>query len=230
MPEENANTADQTFATHDHPPSPTPPAPDTLTKAQADALTAQARKDAAKEAEQALLKQFGEGMTATKVKEILEAQKAADDAKKDEATRAREAAEAEKRTAEQERGQAAAERLRTRVERALLRAGVARGEEDEAKAERLLERAYGALGSLSADLDDDAIRARVAELKEDMPALFAAPTPEWQPAPGGLPGNGKPPAKTPPDDLAQARERGKKWREQRTGTQTDPFAGFRRIG
>jgi DNA-binding transcriptional MerR regulator len=156
-------------------PPPTPPAPaqppaDTVSKAEADRLAAEARKDA----EKALLAQFGDGITTEQIKKILDDRRAAEDAKKDEATRAREAADQEKAAALAEKDQAASERLAARVERALLRAGVGAGEEDDEKVDGLVVRARGALGVLPSDSDDAAIKAAVAKLKEDVPGFFGA--------------------------------------------------------
>jgi DNA-binding transcriptional MerR regulator len=158
-------------------PPPTPPAPaqppapaptDTVSKAEAQRLADQAKKDA----EKALLAQFGENVTAEQIKKILDDRKAAEDAKKDEATRAREAADQEKAAALAEKDQAASERLAARVERALVRAGVGAGEEDDEKVDGLIARARGALGVLPSDSDDTAIKAAVTKLKEDVPGFF----------------------------------------------------------
>lgn len=143
------------------------------------------REKAAREAAtQELLAQFGDGMTADQLKAILDERKAAEDAKKDEATKAREAADREKTAALAEKDQAASERLAARVERFLIRAGVAAGVEKDEEADNLIERARGALGPLKADSDDETVKAAVAKLKEDVPALFGTVS---KPSGGGSP-------------------------------------------
>ncbi len=200
-------------------PSPTPepppaqPAPDTVPKAEAE----RREKEARKEAEKALLAQFGEGMTPDKIKQVLDAQKAAEDAKKDEATRLREEAEADRRAAAAEKSAAQQERLSIKIQKALLAANV--------KPERL---SYAAdLVKVAPDADDETISAAVSQFKEGTPEWF--PAPGQPPAPSSLP-VGTPPSGQPADDLAAARERGKSWRESRQGTSSNPFDGFRKIG
>jgi hypothetical protein len=156
---------------------------DTVSKAEAQRQAEQAKKDA----EKALLAQFGENVTAEQVKKILDDQKAAEDAKKDEATRAREAADQEKAAALAEKDQAASEKLAARVEKYLIRAGVGAGEEDDEKHDALIARARGALGVLPSDSDDEAIKSAVTKLKEDVPALFGTAKRE------GTPGSPPPP-------------------------------------
>ncbi len=179
------------------PPAPPTPPPDTLTKAQAEALAAQARQDA----ERALLAQFGDGMTPEKVKQILDAQKAAEDARKDEITRAREEADRAKAQAAQERAMAQQERLAARVERALLAAHV--------KPERMEFAAD--LIKVKADADLDTIKNAVEAFKEQTPEWFPAPN---QPAPAGLPGNGRQAAQSQgPTGIEAGRARARRERE-----------------
>lgn len=188
------------------------PAADTVPKAEADRREKQARKDA----EKALLAQFGENASVDAIKAVLDKQKADEDARKDAATKAREAADAEKAAAATERQAAARERVALKVQMALLAANV--------KPDRLTDAAQ--LVKVADDADDEAIKAAVEARKTS--------TPEWFPAPGvvapsGVPGTGQKPHQNQPDDLAEARQRGERWRERRTGESEDPFKGFRRI-
>lgn len=72
--------------------------------------------------------------------------------------------------------------------------------------------------------DQAAVDQAVATFREANPELFTTTNPG---APGSVPG--RPGQPTPPDELEQARERGRKHREQRT-TNSDPFATFPKIG
>jgi DNA-binding transcriptional MerR regulator len=180
-----------------------PPPADTIPKAEADRLAAAARKDA----EKALLAQFGENVTAEQIKKILDDQKAAEDAKKDEATRAREEADREKTAALAEKDQAASEKLAARVEKYLLRAGVGAGEEDDEKVEALIAAARGALGALPADSEDEAIRTAVKGLKERLPALFGTVKREGSGAAPPRPPRGGGGSKTPEEERKARLER-----------------------
>jgi hypothetical protein len=185
------------------------PKPESLTQADVDRAARQAVKDA----EKALGEKYG--MTPEQAKKLAEDRQAAEDAAKDDVTKAQEQAKAREVAADERERKAAAKERAADVRSALLAAGVK--PDRLAKAERIVE--------LDDDADSDAITAAVESLKGDTPEWFPVP---GQNAPAGLPGNGKPPAKQSSDDLAEFRQRGKQWRESRSGTQTDPFAGFRR--
>jgi hypothetical protein len=179
-------------------PSMAPP-PDTVSKAEADRLAKQARKDA----ERALLAQFGEGATPESIKAILDKQRADDEARKDEVTKAREAAEADRALAAKERAEAGRERLALKVQRALL-AGNVRPERLESAAR---------LVTVPDDADDDAVKAAVATFAKDTPEWF--PAPGQPPAPSGLPGGGKPTSTPSVTGIAAGRERARREREER---------------
>jgi hypothetical protein len=122
------------------------------------------------------------------LKSRLEAIAAAEEAQKTEAQREKDAAETARRDAEAEKASAAQTRHAADVERFLLRAGVGAGETDEDKLAKALGRA-AALIEREAPVGSDAekIKQAVADLKQDMPALFGAAgsggQPDGDPAP-----------------------------------------------
>lgn len=110
------------------------------------------------------------GVSIDEAKRIIAEKKSADEEQKTEAQRARDAAEAEKTAAIQAKADAEAERHATRIERALVRSGLAvpdkDGDEFISSAVKLVPAEVGA--------DDDAIKAAVDKLKTTVPALFGA--------------------------------------------------------
>jgi hypothetical protein len=130
------------------------------------------------------------GMPVDEAKKLLDAARAAEDARKTQAERDAETARQEKAQADQARSEAAAVVQRAKVERALLVAGLpavvadGAGRDAEEAAERLLERAVR-LVDIPAGADAAAVAAVVTQLKQDLPALFSRPAPP--PLPGSTP-------------------------------------------
>ena len=131
------------------------------------------------------------GMSLEEAKAFIQEAKKEQDARKDELTRKIEEAEAKAKAGEEASATAKREALQTKIERQLVRAGVeidpeAKEEDVEARLARLAK-----LVDVELDADADAIKAAVAQLKKDEPALFGK-TEKEPPAPPGDPG-GKPP-------------------------------------
>jgi hypothetical protein len=162
------------------PPKEDPPAdpPKTYTQAEVDRLTSR-EKDQGERAGKAqgmrdALTALGVDPDKVKVEDLkstLEKALAADDAQKTEAQREKDAAVVEKTAAEREKTEAAREKHETRVERLLLRAGLAVDEDDDNKRDKQIARAMK-LVDLEVGADSDKIRAAVDELREEMPSLF----------------------------------------------------------
>lgn len=98
------------------------------------------------------------------VKSFMDKQREAEEARMTEADKAKKAAERDKAEAEAIRAEALAERYNARVERELLKAGVAEG--SIAKVSRLVE------VDDPANADSEVITAAVADLRKEMPQLF----------------------------------------------------------
>lgn len=180
------------------PAPPAPPAVVTMSQAELDALigqrAAEAARAAKKAAEDALTAKLGD----RKLDDLLsaaDAAKAADDAKKTEAERALEAANAAKAEAEKDRATAKAELHTTRVHAALQAAGV-----PEAGVAAII------VPDLTVDSTPEEIKAAVTKLKTALPGLFTA-TPAVPSDPG------KPPA--PKDNAGEFGAAGKSEFERR---------------
>lgn len=123
------------------------------------------------------------GVSVDEAKRIIAEHRSREEAEKSEAQKAREAADAEKAEAAKAREAAARDRYDTRVERALLRAGVPDAGDKLDRVKRMV--------TADVDSDDDAIRADVDALKKEFPQLFE------QPKGGGPPPSGDPPGHPP---------------------------------
>jgi hypothetical protein len=165
---------------------PAPPVDDkpdkTFTQAEVTAIATREKDEGKRSAEAAVAKELG--VSVTEAKQILKAHHAAEDAKKTEADKAREAAEAEKTAAEQAKNAAAVEIFETRLERAFLKEGL---ELDDEKVKRVRRMVGVEAGASYEDILKD-----VQAVKAEFPSLFdgtGAGTPK---APNGDPG-GRPP-------------------------------------
>ena len=191
-----------------------------LTQADVDRAAREAKKAAETELAAAL------GCSIDEAKTIIADRKAAQDAEKSDAQRAREAADAEKSDAAAEKAAAAAERRALRVERALL---VVKVKDDRsANAARLV------LADLADEADEAAVTAAVEKFAKDTPEWFgdnAPPPPGSDPA-GRGPAGGGGGQKT---GIEAGRERARLAREAREKAggdrAADPFGRIgRRIG
>jgi DNA-binding transcriptional MerR regulator len=210
------------------PAPPTPPVGDDKQFSQADLdrfagrRAAEAKKAAAKELADQL------GMTLDEAKALIENHRQAEEAKKDELTRAQEAAAQAKADADAARAEAARLAREQMIDRKLVAAGVGSGHPAEAR-EGLLTRARAAL-QLAADADAEAIDAEIAATLALVPGLVAPPASNGQPpAPSGVTGGAQPPAGGQPGKSAieRGRERARAALRPHDDTPSDPFAGFR---
>jgi hypothetical protein len=184
---------------------------DTVSKAEAQRQADQARKDA----EKALREQYGIGPD--EVKKILDDRKAAEDARKDEVTKAQEAAAERERKAEEREREAAKRERAANVRAALLAANVK--SDRLAKAELLVK--------VDDDADEEAIKAAVDAVKTE--------TPEWFPTAGAavptnLPGGPRPVATNTASGIAAGRERARKEREARSANRPAFGEGLTVVG
>jgi hypothetical protein len=186
-------------------------AADTVSKAEAQRLADQAKKDA----EKALREQYG--IDPDEVKKILDDRKAAEDARKDEVTKAQEAAAERERKAEEREREAAKRERAANVRAALLAADVR--SDRLAKAELLVK--------VDDDADEEAIKAAVDAVKAD--------TPEWFPTnsaagPTIRPGGPRPVATNTASGIAAGRERARKEREARSANRPAFGEGLTVVG
>lgn len=156
------------------------------------------------------------GVPLEEAKKILADHKAAEDAKKSEADRLKDAAEADKREAEKNKSTTASEIRGARIERALAAAKFPKIDDDAATAKvvRMID------VPLDASLDD--VKEAVAELAKEFPALFAEVKDDGKGKPPRLPGSapsGKPPAPVGDNEggLAAGARRFKEQAAKRTG-------------
>ncbi len=180
------------------PPAPAAPAPVTMTQADLDALIGQRAAEAARAAKKAAEAALAALLGDRKLDDLLAADaaaKAADDAKKTEAERALEAANAAKAEADKDRAAAKAELHITRVHSALLAAGV-----PEAGVAAVV------VPDVTVDSTPEEIRTAVSKLKTTLPGLFTSTT--------AVPSDpGKPPA--PKDQAGEFGAGGKAEYERR---------------
>lgn len=177
-----------------------PDSPRTFTQEELDRIATREKQ----RGEQAAQRQVAEdlGVSLDEAKRIITEHRTREESEKSEAQKARDQAEKEKADAEKAKADAARERYDTRVERALLRAGVP---DDEGKLDRVKR-----MVTAEVDADQDAISADVAQLKEDFPQLFA----QQQSNGGGRAPSGDPPGNPPKpkggdDPLKRGAERAK---------------------
>ena len=190
-------------------PNPTPPTEKTFTQAEVTAMMAREKDQGKRAAEEALAKQLG--CTLEEAKAIIEGVRRKADEEKSEAQRAREAADAEKADAARVKEESARETLNTRIEAALMRAGIVQADDDkdgskfEAKLARLRK-----LVDVEPGADAAAISAAVKSLKDEEPVLFAgSAAPPKKGAPNSDP-SGKPPPNQPNTDAyTKGRDRAK---------------------
>lgn len=142
----------------------------TLSQAEVSRIATKEKQEGHTAGRAALLKELGIDDPA-KAKELIDAAKKAEDAALSETQKAQKAAEADKATAEKDRKEAAREKLNARIERRLLAEGLSLAK-DEDKADKQLARAVRLL-DLDLDSDQDAVKAAVKELRDEMPNLFA---------------------------------------------------------
>lgn len=167
-----------------------PAAPRTFTQDELNAVAARERTSAAAAAKTArdaeLAEQFG--VPVDQVAGLIKAAQDAENANLDEAQKAKKAADDARTAADGEKAAAALDRHSARIERKLIRAGIP--EEKLDYATRLV--------TVDQAADDDALKAAIDKLKEDLPELFGAAK-EAPPRPYGVPDPGRGPAnRTPP--------------------------------
>lgn len=191
------------------PAPPTPPGARTFSQEEVTAMMAREKDQGKRAAEEALAKSLG--CTLEEAKTVIADSRKRADAEKSEAQRAREAADAEKAEAERVKGESLRERQNTRIQAALMRAGVTQSDDDkdgskfEAKLARLTK-----LVDVEAEADAAAVTAAVKSLKDEEPGLFAASGP-GKPKPPNSDPAGKPPPDQPNSDAFQrGAERAKK--------------------
>jgi hypothetical protein len=182
-----------------------------LTQSQLNAMMTREKNQGRQAAQQELADQLG--VPLEEAKSILTAARERSDAEKTEAQRAKEAADAEKAQAAQDREAAARERYETRVERALIRAGVSPDDSS-----RLADLARLVTSPRDADLD--AISEDVKTVKERYPELFGETSGGPKPLPSSDPKGGPPRRRGTEDAMARGAERAK--RHGRRGVQYDP--------
>jgi hypothetical protein len=214
-------------------PTPTPEPPPATTQDDGRKFT-QAELDKlagrrAAEAERAAAKKLAEklGMSVDDAVQLIADHKAAEDAKKDELTRAQEAAATAQRDAEAARAEAARLQRESLIERKLVAAGVGSGHPAD-KREAVLTRARAAL-VLAADADPEAIDAEIANTVELIPGLIAPQGPATTPAPSGVTSGATPPAGGQPAKTAleRGRERARAATPASNTERPDPFAALR---
>ena len=187
--------------------TPPAPAPRTFTQDEVNAIATRESAAAQRTAQQQLLQSLGVP-DADALKALVDAQRAAEEAGKTELQKQQDAAAKAAADAAADRQAAAAERFEARVEREFAKAGIA--VDDEAKIGRLRR-----MITLDTSADAAAIKAEIATLKTDFPALFGAPTAGDIPAAPGSDPAGKPPP-TPPGSKS-ALERGRERAKARAG-------------
>lgn len=184
-----------------------------MTQKQLNAMMAREKNQGRQAAQQELSEQLG--VSIEEAKSILTAAREREDAEKSEAQRAKDEADREKAQATQDREAAARERYETKVEKALIRAGVSPDDSD-----RLADLAR--LVSAPQDADLDAIAEDVKTVKERYPELFGANgSGDPKPPPSSDP-KGKQPARRGSEDaMARGAERAKGFSKSKT-VQFDP--------
>jgi hypothetical protein len=193
-----------------------PPSP-AFTQADIDRERKAAEKAGKTAAAQELAAQLG--VPLEDAKRFIAERQAAEDAKKDEATKAREEADKAKAEADQAKAEAAAVTRKAHATLALARTGVPQ--------DRLEDAMTLLLANLAAEADEDAITAAAEKLKTDKPWLFGTAAPGGTDfVPAGAPGGGQ---GGPAKGIDAGRERGRKVRESRQGS-GDALDGFRVIG
>ncbi|MGI8425444.1 MAG: hypothetical protein ACR2M4_02380 [Actinomycetota bacterium] len=161
---------------------------------------AQGKWSARKEIEEQL------GLSFEDADKLIKEARAAQDAEKSEAQKAKEEADREKALAVKEKADAAAERHSIKVERALMIAGV--NPVKVAHIARLVDAEPGA--------DDDAIKAAIEAVKTSIPELFAAPANDHRPTPVSGDPLGTPPRNKPSEDAySKGQDLAKKFNERR---------------
>lgn len=143
-----------------------------LTQAEVKRIATREKQEGTKAGRAALLKELGIDDPKEAARLIEAAKKAETDSLTETERLKREAAESKKKT-DEDKVEVAKEKLAVKVERRLIAAGLQLDAKDEEKAEKQLARAVRLL-DLDLDADQDAVKAAVTELKEEMPALFAA--------------------------------------------------------
>lgn len=191
------------------PAPPTPPVDRMFTQAEVTAMMAREKDQGKRGAEEALAKSLG--CTLDEAKTIIADSRKRADAEKSEAQRAREAADAEKADAERVKGESKRERLDTRIQAALMRAGVVQADDDkdgskfEARLARLTK-----LVDIDLEADPAAVSAAVKVLKDEEPGLFAAAAPGKPKPPHTDPGGKPPPNQPDTDAFKRGADRAKK--------------------
>lgn len=209
------------------PPATTPDDGKQFTQADLDKhagrRAAEAKRAAAKELADEL------GCTVEEAKQKLATLAEAEEAKKDELTKAQEAAAAAKADAEAARAEAARIQREQMIDRKLVAAGVGSGHPAD-KRESVLTRARAAL-QLAADADAEAIDAEIQATVELIPGLIAPQGPvngDQRPsAPSGVTSGAQPPPGGQPAKTAI--ERGRELARSRRPADPggDPLAGIR---
>lgn len=150
-----------------------------FSQAEMDRVAARRADEGERAGRKALLEQLGlpADTKPEDLKARLDAIQAADEAKKDEATKAKDAADAARAASDKEKQGAVEARHAADVEKYLLRAGLGKDldEDDKAYDDKLAKAISRAakLVDVEVGADGQKIRDAIADLKKDMPALFA---------------------------------------------------------
>lgn len=142
----------------------------TLSQAEVNRIATKEKQEGHNAGRAALLKELGID-NPEKAKEMIDAAKKAEDDALNETQKAQRKAEADKVEAENDRKEAKLEKLNARIERRLLAEGLSLAKDDD-KADKQLARAVRLL-DLDLDSDQEAVKAAVKDLKDEMPNLFA---------------------------------------------------------
>lgn len=175
----------------------------TFTQADLNKIGKREKEAGKRAAEQAFADQLG--IPIDEAKKIIETHKAAEDAKKSEADRLKDAAAKEKSDADALKATSAGEVRTARIERALAAEKFPKIDDDKATAKvvRMLD--------VASDASYEDVREAVKDLKKDFPSLFEEAKDDGKnkkpPLPGSAP-SGRPP--TPPSDNESAFERGQR--------------------
>lgn len=185
-----SGTDDTDTDTDDGTPEAPPPAGRTYTQEQVDALNTRTRKAAEKKAKRDLATSMGFDSVEA-MEKAMAAQREAEEAKKDELTRAREKADADMAEAARVKAEAEEAKLRADLQSALLRPG---GDDlpglNPARVDAALAIAIPAARAAGDDVDDVVAHA-VAATRAAVPEIFGSGTP---PASSS---NGSPPTSPP---------------------------------
>lgn len=208
------------------PPAPETPAGRTFSQDEVTRMLAAEKAQGERAAERALLAQFGVEKPED-VKTILEAHRAAEDARRTETQRAEAAAVEAKRLADADRAAAASDRKAAAIERALAGSGLQLPEKADEAAAALASAVR--LVDLDGEPTPEAVKTAVDKVKATFPSLFA---PAGRTIPNSDPTGRQQRQGGAPTGVAAGRERARQEREeaQKRGNPLDrlSFVGGRR--